>query len=63
MSPTSADRLTAKSTADETKSAISSCISQMSHEHPDWEHDRVVAACHEMARSAVGKSKFPFLKR
>lgn len=50
--PTAADRLSSKSSADEIQTAISSCISQLADEHPDWDNDRRVAACHSMARQA-----------
>lgn len=46
--------LTRGATEEQQQAAIRACISQMSGEHPDWEHDRVVAACHEMVREQAG---------
>ncbi len=34
--------------------AISACISMLADEHPDWDNDRRVAACHEDARRHAG---------
>lgn len=39
--------------------AISACISFVSDEHPDWDNDKVVAACHEDARRHSGSAKVP----
>lgn len=50
--PTAADKLTKESSAKSIQVAISSCISQMADEHPDWDNVRRVAACHSMARKA-----------
>ena len=52
--PTDAEALTPSSSKEERQSATSSCISQMASEHPDWDHERVVAACMNMARRATG---------
>jgi len=57
--PTAADRLTPESSPEAVQSGISACISQMADEHPDWENDRRVAACHSMARKATGKALRP----
>lgn len=54
MSPTAADRLQKGASPDQIDAAVSKCISQMADEHPDWDNDRRVAACHEMARRATG---------
>ena len=54
--PTAANRLTKDSSSDAVQAAIGKCISQLADEHPDWENDRRVAACHSMAREATGKS-------
>ena len=54
--PTEADKLTKDSSDTTVKQSISACISQMHDEHPDWDNDRVVAACHQMARKATGRN-------
>jgi len=54
--PTKAEELTPQSSDEETQAAISDCISQMTNEHPDWEQERVIAACHSMARRSTGKT-------
>jgi len=56
--PTAVDKLTKDSSPEQAKKAISSCISQMAHEHPDWENERCVAACHNMAREKTGRDGF-----
>lgn len=55
--PTSS--LNKRSNQDAIQEAISECISMLSDEHPDWDHDRVVAACIEDARRHAGQSKVP----
>lgn len=57
--PLATERLTRISSRDTVKKAISTCISQLSHEHPDWEQDRVVAACYNSAQAHAGKHKVP----
>ena len=51
------EKLTKDSGADEVSAAVSSCVGIMSKEHSDWDKDRVVAACHSMARKKQGKSE------
>lgn len=46
------DDLTRDSSPTEARKAISTCISRMADEHPDWDNDRRVAACMDMAREA-----------
>lgn len=57
--PTAADRLPKGASPDQVDAAISKCISQMADEHPEWDNNRRVAACHEMARQATGKELKP----
>lgn len=52
-------RLNRRSSKKAIDNAISDCISFVSDEHPDWDHDRVVAACHSDARSHAGAAKVP----
>ncbi len=53
--PTEAERLTVSSSNVEKQTAVSSCIEQLAAEHPDWDHDRVVAACNNQANRATGQ--------
>ena len=53
--PTEAENLTVSSSNQEKQVAIGSCIEQMAAEHPDWDHDRVVAACNNQANRATGQ--------
>ena len=57
--PTSADRLKAGASPDAIQAAVSECISQLADEHPEWDNERRIAACHSMARRATGKSLAP----
>ena len=57
--PTAADRLTPQSSPEQVQAGISSCISQMADEHPEWDNARRIAACHSMARKASGKALRP----
>lgn len=52
---TEAENLTVSSSKEEKQAAMGSCIKQMAAEHPDWEHDRVVAACQNQANRATGQ--------
>jgi len=54
--PTAAESLTPSSPDDAVKEAISSCISQMAGEHPDWKNEQAIAACYSMANKATGKT-------
>ena len=58
--PTAVDKLTKDSSDEQVQEAVSSCISQMADEHPDWDQDRLVAACSSMAREKSGR---PILKK
>ena len=57
--PTAADKLKPGASPDAIQEAVSKCISQLADEHPDWENDRRIAACHSMARRATGKALAP----
>ena len=52
--PTDVENLTVQSTGTQRGQAVSSCISQMLSEHPDWTRDRAVAACISMADKSMG---------
>lgn len=52
-------KLNRRSSKEAIDDAISACISMLSDEHPDWDHDRVVAACIDDARRHAGESKVP----
>jgi hypothetical protein len=54
--PTAVENLTKDSSDEESQKAISSCISQLADEHPDWSNERRVAACYNMARERTGKT-------
>jgi hypothetical protein len=55
--PTSS--LTKSSSKESVQDAISGCISMLSDEHPEWEHDRVVAACISDAVKHAGRKHIP----
>lgn len=52
--PTEAEKLTKDSSPEQVQKAISSCISQMANENPDWKNEQCVAACYSMAERATG---------
>lgn len=54
--PTAADLLKRGAGKKERQEAISSCISEMHHKHPDWEDKRIEAACYSMAEQASGET-------
>lgn len=53
------ERLNRKSSKGAIQKAISACISEMHDAHPDWDDDRITAACYSMARSRCGVAKVP----
>lgn len=57
--PLLTSRLNRRSNKKAIDEAVSACISTLSDEHPDWDHDRVVAACLEDARRHAGQAKVP----
>ena len=55
------DNLTPNSSKEEVLAAISECIGI--EIKSGREQDQASAMCHSMARKAVGKSKYPFLRQ
>ena len=53
--PTAADKLKKDASDEEIATAISECISEMAHGHPDWENARRIEACYSMAEKATGR--------
>lgn len=57
--PLPTEKLTRRSSPEAIQDAISACIEMLHHEHPDWDNDRVVAACISDARRHAGSQKVP----
>lgn len=53
------ERLNRRSSKGAIQKAISACISEMHHAHPDWADDRIEVACYSMARQRAGAAKVP----
>ena len=49
------ERLRRGSSKKDVQKAISACISKMHDEHPGWANDRLVAACHSMAKRRLSR--------
>lgn len=57
--PLPTERLNRRSSHKAVQNAISACIEMMHHEHPDWDDDRIEAACYADARRHAGSAKVP----
>lgn len=57
--PLATEKLNRRSSKEAIQKAISACVSQLADEHPDWDNDRRVAACHADARRHAGAAKVP----
>lgn len=53
--PTLAEGLKPESSPAQTKAAISDCVAQQLHEHPEMSQEQAVAVCYSMARKATGQ--------
>jgi len=57
--PLPTSRLSRRSNKEAIDEAISACISMLHDEHPDWDDDRIIAACYADARRHAGAGKVP----
>jgi len=57
--PLATGKLRRNSSKEEIQEAISSCIGVLIGEHPEWDRDRVVAACYADARRHAGIGRVP----